>query len=132
MRAVIHDVVDPASAPSPIRRRIGDLFVEQGMIDEQQLAEGLDVQRRTGGRLGEILIELGFMTSLDSAQMLATRLGMDFVESQHGAARRHRRPAHPRGDRPPLPRDPDLGGGRRDADGRRRSRPTCSRSTTSR
>ena len=38
------------------------------------------MQRRTGGRLGEILIELGFVTSLDSARVLAERLGMDFVD----------------------------------------------------
>ena len=112
---VIHDVVDPNVSPSPIRRRIGDLFVEHGMITDQQLAEALDVQRRTGGRLGEILIELEFITSVDAAQILAERLGMPFVEPRRDAGRRDRRPAHPRGDRPPLPRDPDRGGGRRAA-----------------
>ena len=76
---MIHDVVDPNLAPSPIRRRIGDLFVEHGMITDQQLAEALDVQHRTGGRLGEILIELEFITSVDAAQILAERLGMPFV-----------------------------------------------------
>ena len=49
------------------------------MITDQQLAEALDVQRRTGGRLGEILIELEFITSVDAAQILAERLGMPFV-----------------------------------------------------
>src|SRR4051812_40343231 len=75
---VMHDVVDPAS-PVPVRRRIGDLFVEHGMITDQQLAEALEVQRRTGGRLGEILIELEFITSVDAAEILAERLGMPFV-----------------------------------------------------
>jgi type IV pilus assembly protein PilB len=75
----MHEVVDPNAAVSPVRRRIGDLFVEHGMITEQQLAEALDVQRRTGGRLGEILIELEFITSVDAAQILAERLGMPFV-----------------------------------------------------
>ena len=74
----MHDVVDPAS-PIPVRRRIGDLFVEHGMITDQQLAEALDVQRRTGGRLGEILIELEMITSVDAAEILAERLGMPFV-----------------------------------------------------
>ncbi len=77
---VIHELVDNPSPISAARRRIGDLFVEQGIIDDQQLAEALEVQRRTGGRLGEILIELGFVTSLDSARVLASRLGMDFVD----------------------------------------------------
>lgn len=78
---MIHEVVDTNNPTVPaVRRRIGDLFVEQGIIDDQQLAEALDVQRRTGGRLGEILIELGFVTSLDSARVLANRLGMEFVD----------------------------------------------------
>ena len=77
---MIHELVDnpdSAAAPPAPRRRIGDLFVEQGIINEQQLAEALDVQRNTGGRLGEILIELGFVTALDSARVLAARLGME-------------------------------------------------------
>ena len=77
---VIHELVGNQSANPTVRRRIGDLFVEQGIIDDQQLAEALDVQRRTGGRLGEILIELGFVTSLDSSRVLAERLGMEFVD----------------------------------------------------
>ncbi len=77
---MIHELVGNQSANPAIRRRIGDLFVEQGIIDDQQLAEALDVQRRTGGRLGEILIELGFVTSLDSARVLAERLGMEFID----------------------------------------------------
>ena len=78
---MIHELVENQVAPVSLpRRRIGDLFVEQGIIDDQQLAEALDVQRRTGGRLGEILIDLGFINSLDSARVLADRLGMDFVD----------------------------------------------------
>ncbi len=77
---MIHEVVESASSGAPVRRRIGDLFVAEGIIDDQQLAEALEVQRRTGGRLGEILTELGFVTSLDSARVLATRLGMEFVD----------------------------------------------------
>lgn len=79
---VIHEVVEnlTSSPNASTRRRIGDLFIEQGVVTEQQLAEALDVQRRTGGRLGEILIELGFITSSDSARVLAERLGLEFVD----------------------------------------------------
>ncbi len=78
---MIHELVDNSAPTLPAaRRRIGDLFVEQGIIDDQQLAEALDVQRRTGGRLGEILIELDFISSLDASRVLAQRLGMEFVD----------------------------------------------------
>ena len=76
---MIPEYVDVDARSAPIRRRIGDLFVEHGMITDQQLAEALDVQRRTGGRLGEILIDLEFITSVDAAEILAERLGMPFV-----------------------------------------------------
>jgi type IV pilus assembly protein PilB len=77
---VIHEVVETNQPTNSPRRRIGDLFVEQGMITDQQLAEALDVQHRTGGRLGEILIELGFISTLDAARILADRLGLEFVD----------------------------------------------------
>jgi type IV pilus assembly protein PilB len=77
---VIHEVVDTGTTPPAARRRIGDLFVEHGLIDEQQLSEALDVQRQTGGRLGEILIGLGHISSMDSSRVLAERLGMPFVD----------------------------------------------------
>ncbi len=76
----MHEIVDPNVPSAPARRRIGDLFVEHEMITDQQLAEALDVQRNTGGRLGEILIELEFITSTDAARILAERLGMPFVD----------------------------------------------------
>ena len=46
---------------------------------------------------------------------------MPFVNLDVTPDRRDRRPAHPRGDRPPLPRDPDRGAGRHPA--RRGGRP---------
>jgi type IV pilus assembly protein PilB len=79
-RRVIHDTVETTPRPTPNRRRIGDLFVERGIVDEMQLAQALDVQRRTGGRLGEILVDLGFISSLDAAGVLAARLGLEFVD----------------------------------------------------
>jgi type IV pilus assembly protein PilB len=77
---VIHEAVDSNSPSTSARRRIGDLFVAHGMITDQQLAEALDVQRRTGGRLGEILIDLDFITSVNAAEILAERLGMPFAD----------------------------------------------------
>jgi type IV pilus assembly protein PilB len=77
---VIHEVVDSSKTVQPGRRRIGDLFVGHGLIDEQQLAEALEVQRQTGGRLGEILVGLGHISSMDASRILAERLSMPFVD----------------------------------------------------
>lgn len=40
-----------------MRKRLGDILQEQGLIDEQQLAAALEDQRRTGDLLRFNLIE---------------------------------------------------------------------------
>ena len=53
------------------RRRIGEVFFELGFITSEQLDAALVVQRRTGNRLGEILVEQGSLSRLDLASALA-------------------------------------------------------------
>jgi hypothetical protein len=53
------------------RRRIGEIFVELGFVTSEQLEAALVVQRRTGARIGEILVEQGSLTRLDLASALA-------------------------------------------------------------
>lgn len=60
-----------APAPSANRRPIGEVFVELGLITDEQLAAALDVQRTSGERLGEILVEQQYVTRLDLAGALA-------------------------------------------------------------
>ena len=55
---------------SAAKRRLGDIFVERGLIDQAQLDEALSVQRETGGKLGEILVELGFITRVALAGVI--------------------------------------------------------------
>ena len=56
---------------SAAKRRLGDIFVERGIISEEQLREGLEQQRETGGKLGEVLIELGFITRVGLAGVIS-------------------------------------------------------------
>jgi hypothetical protein len=53
------------------KRRLGDIFVERGLITHQQLQDALDVQRDTGARLGEILVEHGLVTRVALAGIIA-------------------------------------------------------------
>ena len=53
------------------RRPIGGIFVELGLISDDQLQSALDAQRETGARLGEILVEQGSLSRLDLAGALA-------------------------------------------------------------
>jgi len=53
------------------RRRLGDIFIERGLITENQLREALDRQRESGGKLGEILVELGYVTRVALAGVIS-------------------------------------------------------------
>jgi hypothetical protein len=55
---------------SAAKRRLGDIFVERGLITDEQLREALDQQRATGNKLGEILVELGFITRVALAGVI--------------------------------------------------------------
>ena len=61
----------PSAPGAPIRRRIGEIFVELGFVSTAQLEAALVEQRKTGARIGEILIEQGSLTRLDLASALA-------------------------------------------------------------
>ncbi len=48
-----------------MRVRLGELLVQYGKITPDQLVKALQVQKETGKKLGETLIELGFLTKED-------------------------------------------------------------------
>lgn len=58
--------------------RLGDHLVGQGLIDARQLDAALQQQRRTGERLGRLLLILGFIRRLDLARSLAALWGYPF------------------------------------------------------
>lgn len=61
------------------KKRLGDILIDAGVIDEQQLTEALAVQREKGQKLGETLIDLGFTTETEIANALHRQLNYDFV-----------------------------------------------------
>lgn len=60
--------------------RIGDLLVQNGIISELQLQQGLDRQRQTGQRLGRALVELGFVEENRFLEFLAQQTDTPFVD----------------------------------------------------
>jgi hypothetical protein len=55
--------------------QIGQLFLERGNLTSAQLERALEEQRSTGGRLGEILVERGYISRIDLAGALSTQWG---------------------------------------------------------
>ena len=66
--------------PPGARQRIGEMLLDEGLIRPADLQAALELQRRTGLRLGETIVTLGFVSSFDVARVLARRLEVDFVD----------------------------------------------------
>jgi type IV pilus assembly protein PilB len=62
-----------------ITMRLGDRLVDRGIITESQLKQALESQRRHNGFLGQVLIDLGFISSSEMGRVLAEDFGMSYV-----------------------------------------------------
>jgi hypothetical protein len=89
---------------------LGEVLLEHGVVDAEQLAVALEEQQETGRPLGEIIVERGFAPGPIVAQALATQRG-GMVKTEYGFATgfqapgtRQVAPAQPQGD----PRDTTI------------------------
>ena len=64
----------------PTKRRLGEILVERGFVTPDQLREALRSQYQEGKRLGEILIEMGALTADELNWALSELLGIPYVE----------------------------------------------------
>ena len=67
----------------PLRRRLGDVLVEQGLVTQEQLDAALAAQAEDSlprRRLGQVVTALGFATERQVAEALATHLGLDAAD----------------------------------------------------
>jgi cellulose synthase/poly-beta-1,6-N-acetylglucosamine synthase-like glycosyltransferase len=55
---------------------LGDLLVRTGLVTLQQVAEALEIQRRAGGRLGQILLHAGAVGERQLVETLADQLSL--------------------------------------------------------
>lgn len=62
------------------RIRIGDLLVEKNMITEMQLQHALQEQKLSGRKLGNTLVELGYVEENALLNLLSAQLNIPFVE----------------------------------------------------
>lgn len=58
---------------------IGQLLVEQGRIDDNQLRVALAHQRQWGGRVGEAMVCLGFLAEQELHRALARQHGVPYL-----------------------------------------------------
>lgn len=61
-------------------KELGRVFIDQGLITEDQLQEALAQSQRVGGLLGRVLIELGYVTDADLVRALTHQVGLEFID----------------------------------------------------
>ncbi|MGK2945400.1 MAG: type IV-A pilus assembly ATPase PilB [Desulfuromonadales bacterium] len=59
--------------------RLGELLVRNKLIDEKQLAKGLEEQKNGEGRLGASLVKLGYLKEEDLAAFLSRQYGVPSI-----------------------------------------------------
>ncbi len=64
------------------RVSIEELLLRHRAIDEEQLGKARERQEKTGGDLGRVLVELGYVTEELLLRALANQLGIPFVNLQ--------------------------------------------------
>lgn len=62
------------------KKRLGDILVEAGFITEEQLNQALEKQSETDNRLGEVLKNMGLINEADVVEALEFQLGIPKVD----------------------------------------------------
>ncbi|MDR0305845.1 MAG: Flp pilus assembly complex ATPase component TadA [Chitinispirillales bacterium] len=77
---------NPESAGSGGPVRLGDLLVKSKLITGSNLKTALDHQKKTGQRLGDVLINLGFITEEQKLACLASQLDLEIATARQYAS----------------------------------------------
>lgn len=64
--------------------KLGEILVKEGIITQAQLDEVIKIQAKEGGRLGEILLKMGFATEEDVVVALGKQLNLPYVSMGAG------------------------------------------------
>jgi len=61
-------------------QRIGELLINEGLINQEQLAEALEKQKHSGGKTFEILLRLGHLDKDKLHTMLSKQPGVASID----------------------------------------------------
>jgi len=66
-----------------VKKQLGELLVERGVITRAQLEKSLEAQKEKGGLIGQILVVLGFAKEEEIAQALTVQYGFPYLPLQN-------------------------------------------------
>lgn len=78
---------DAVKAAAGVRRMLGTLLLQAGHISEEQLERALAEQKRSGERLGEVFVRLGYLTEKQLGALLDFQQGQCEAQSAAGPLR---------------------------------------------
>lgn len=61
------------------KQLLGQILLKRGLISKDQLKETLEIQKKDGGVLGEILVKLGYLTERDVVVALIVQCGFPYI-----------------------------------------------------
>ena len=61
-------------------KRLGDLLTAAGVISDEELKRGLELQKGSKERLGTVLIENNIITEQELIEALQMQLGIEFID----------------------------------------------------
>ncbi len=67
----------------PEKVRLGEILIQQKLLSEERLKLALDEQKKSGRRLGRVVIEKGYATEEQISQALARQLNVPFISLKH-------------------------------------------------
>jgi type IV pilus assembly protein PilB len=62
------------------KKRLGEILTAEGVVTQDQVAEAIKIQERTGEKLGEALVKAGFTTETEIAKTLCAQFGRPFLK----------------------------------------------------
>ena len=63
-----------------LKKRLGDLLVDEAVISQSQLEKALAEQAKTGRKLGQTLVDLELISEFQLVQFLAKQLNIEFLD----------------------------------------------------
>jgi type IV pilus assembly protein PilB len=66
-----------------MKKRLGELLVETGLLTEEMVTRALSEQRSKRGKLGEVIVSLGLASEAEIAQALSLQLGITLIDMKN-------------------------------------------------
>lgn len=64
-------------------KRLGDILIDSGFLTAAELAEALSVQQGTKNKLGEVIVQMGLLTELDILRAISSQYDTPIIDLQN-------------------------------------------------